>query len=163
MSVSTYHVVFDATLTGGRYWWFPASGAAFFVIGLVWIAVQRVLTRKARSWLFRAQPYVVTAFALLWTILAASIYFYQYGRLKDALQSGRYEVVEGVVTHFVPMPPEGHASEHFEVDGHHYSYSDYGIQPGFNNTSSHGGPIREGLRVRIADVDGSIARLEIAE
>jgi len=36
------------------------------------------------------------------------------------------------------------------------------VTAGFNNTLSHGGPIHEGLRVRIADVDGAIARLEIA-
>jgi len=52
--------------------------------------------------------------------------------------------------------------ERFVVNGHHYEYSDYVVSAGFNNTQSHGGPIREGITVRIADVRGKIARLEIA-
>jgi hypothetical protein len=60
------------------------------------------------------------------------------------------------------MPVTGHAMESFEVAGHCYSYSDYVVVAGFNNTQSHGGPIRNGLRVRIADIDGQIARLEVA-
>jgi hypothetical protein len=36
------------------------------------------------------------------------------------------------------------------------------VTQGFNDSQNHGGPMREGLRVRIADVNGEIARLEIA-
>jgi hypothetical protein len=71
-------------------------------------------------------------------------------------------VVEGVVHDFVPMPFDGHPHESFEVAGHSYEYSDFEVTQGFNNTQSHGGPMRDGLRVRIADVGGRIARLEIA-
>jgi hypothetical protein len=83
--------------------------------------------------------------------------------LRDSLLNGKYTVVEGVVVDFVPMPYSGHAMEKLNVDGHHYEYSDYNVVAGFNNTQSHGGPIHQGLRVRIADVDGQIARLEIAD
>ena len=163
MSNLTYHVVFDASSAGARYWWFPAAGLVFLLIGAAWIALRRAWASLARSWLWRAQPYAFTAFALLWTVLSSSVYFSRYGQIRRALQAKRYEVVEGVVTDFVPMPASGHALEHFEVNGHRYAYSDYQIRPGFNNTSSHGGPLREGLHVRIADVNGEIARLEIAE
>ncbi|MGH9970245.1 MAG: hypothetical protein ACREBG_20950 [Pyrinomonadaceae bacterium] len=60
------------------------------------------------------------------------------------------------------MPFEGHADETFVVDGHRFSYSDYDETKGFNRTQSHGGPMREGLQVRITHVDGSIVKLEIA-
>jgi hypothetical protein len=75
--------------------------------------------------------------------------------------------VEGIVDSFHPMPYGGHDTERFTVDGVHFSYSDYIIDAGFNRTSSHGGPIRAGLRVRIHySGDSSRARilkLEVAE
>jgi hypothetical protein len=43
-----------------------------------------------------------------------------------------------------------------------FSYSDYVIVPCFNNTASHGGPIRDGLRVRIAYSGNCILKLEVA-
>ena len=39
------------------------------------------------------------------------------------------------------MPYEGHAKETFEINGVKFSYSDYNIHPGYNNTKSHGGVI----------------------
>jgi hypothetical protein len=61
------------------------------------------------------------------------------------------------------MPYAGHANEHFTVCGVPFSYSDYVVTEGFNRTSSHGGPMREGLWVRITYVGDIIARLEIAK
>jgi hypothetical protein len=66
-----------------------------------------------------------------------------------ALQNGDFQTVEGTVTHFDPMPYEGHKMECFSVQGERFCYSDYFIAPGFRNTASHGGPIRPGLKVRI--------------
>ena len=48
------------------------------------------------------------------------------------------------------------------VDTAHFSYSKYEINSGFRRNVGQGGPMREGLFVRIANVDGEIARLEIA-
>jgi hypothetical protein len=82
-------------------------------------------------------------------------------------KSGRYSVVEGTVEDFRPMPYEGHSYEEFRVGSVQFSYSDYQDRPGFNQSSSHGGPIREGLRVRIAYSDNcnewskSILKLEV--
>jgi len=85
-----------------------------------------------------------------------------YARAKKSYISGQYSVVEGTVTNFHPMPYSGHQNETFSVNGVQFSYSDYVIVPCFNNTSSHGGPIREGLRVRIAYSDDCILKLDVA-
>ena len=79
-----------------------------------------------------------------------------------ALRSGKYQVGEGRVENFVPMPVSGHAMESFSVGGVDFSYSDYSVTAGFNKTSSHGGPIRTGLPVGISYVDNEILRLEVA-
>lgn len=109
-----------------------------------------------------AFPYVYTGFAVFGVILSVGGNLSAHSEAVKALRSGRYEIVEGTVTNFVPMPWEGHANESFDVAGHHYEYSDFVVTTGFRQSRSHGGPIREGLRVRIADVGGRIFRLEIA-
>ena len=48
------------------------------------------------------------------------------------------------------------------MNGQYFSYSDYDLTKGFNQTQSHAGPLKEGVQVRITHVDGSIVKLEIA-
>ena len=81
--------------------------------------------------------------------------------LGDAQTQARIRVVEGSVTSFRPMPAGGHALERFCVDGQCFEYSDWQLQRGFNTSVARGGPIREGLPVRITHVDGAILKLEI--
>lgn len=82
----------------------------------------------------------------------------------DWLRTGDFEIVEGPVANFKPMPYTGHSLEVFTVNNVTFRYSDYDIsQGGFNNTASHGGPIHEGLHVRIAHRQGRILRLEITQ
>ena len=59
------------------------------------------------------------------------------------------------------MPFEGHANERFTVQGVSFSYSDYTMTSAFKNTSSHGGPIRSGLYVRVHYRGDSIVMLEV--
>jgi len=44
-----------------------------------------------------------------------------------------------------------------------YRYSTYEGAPGYRRTQARGGLVRNGIRVRIADVEGLIARLEIQD
>jgi hypothetical protein len=85
----------------------------------------------------------------------------------STFQKGSYQIAEGQVTKFDPMPYDGHKNECFSVEEKRFCYSDYGAHPGFHNTASHGGPIRSGLQVRIAFMPVShrgniILRLEVA-
>jgi hypothetical protein len=64
------------------------------------------------------------------------------------------------------MPFEGHQSECFRVAKEKFCYSDYIQSPAFNQSTSHGGPIRAGLPVRIAyyedeNLQNQILRLQI--
>lgn len=156
-----YQVVFDARDQGIRPWEGPGFGLLFVAIGACWLTYRRAWP-VARNRFDAAFPYVWTGFAVLWTLAVSAVVMHDYLALVNALEEGRYDVVEGPVEQFVPMPKEGHTSERFVVDGRRYSYSDFEITTAFNNTSSHGGPIRQGLRVRIFDVNGNIARLEVA-
>jgi len=64
-----------------------------------------------------------------------------YTKVVGAYRRGEYEVVEGYVENFDPMPYEGHSNESFEINGVYFSYSDYEIQQGYHNAKSHGGVI----------------------
>lgn len=161
--MTEYDVVFDVATAGYRQWTFPAFGLIFIAIAVAFAIYE--LRRappgaRARSRILFAIAY--GGFATVWTISAFWSTYADYLRLRRALDTGAYEVVEGAVTDLVPMPKAGHALEHFVVDGHRFAYSDFVVTAGFNTTTAYGGPIREGLRVRIADVGGEIARLEIA-
>lgn len=165
-----YQTIFDITTTGYRTWRFAAFGLIFVTIGIVLVAL--VTRRKSlpfRGWSTRPLAskifaYYFFGFALLWTTFSFVVTWREYSRPYNAIVTGHARLVEGVVTDFSPMPVTGHAMERFCVSDSSacFEYSDYVVTSGFNNTSSHGGPIRAGLRVRVTYIGNSILKLEIA-
>src|SRR5947208_38201 len=83
----------------------------------------------------------------------------QPSELAAAFRAGKCSVVEGTVTDFHAMPANGHGIESFLVGGKRFQYSDYIITSGFHQTTSHGGPVRDGLRLRIHYLGSNIAKL----
>ena len=85
--------------------------------------------------------------------------------IEKAQSEGKVQVVIGIVEDFHPMPFSGHDTERFRVGTEKFSYSDYMVTGGFNNTSSHGGPIKFGLPVRITFIPSKfcnvITKLEV--
>jgi hypothetical protein len=161
-----YELVFDAGQSGFRNWPFAAVGLAFVCVGAFLVKNRRNLPTmfpggmgpKAAS----AFAYVFLVFSAVWTAAAFAATIRDYSVVRRALQNGDAQIVEGRVEDFTPMPFTGHAQERFTVCGVPFEYSDYIVTSGFNHTSSHGGPIRSGLWVRISYVGNIIARLEIA-
>lgn len=162
-----FKTVFDAANQGYTTWWFPAFGLIFVCAGALLVfkapLMQRVMphglqgrARKFFSWFF-------LIFAVLWVLGTFVSTYHGYRTAATELREGQYAVVEGPVTDFVPMPYTGHSEESFVVGGHRFSYSDYIVTSGFHNTASHGGPIHDGLYVRITYVGNTILKLEIAQ
>ena len=106
-------------------------------------------------------PKLWLGFAIFWTSIVFIATFGAYIKDRESLMSGKAGYVEGIVTNFIPMPYQGHAQESFKVDGVPFNYSDYVVTAGFNNSASHGGPIREGLHVRIWYSGNDILKLQI--
>jgi hypothetical protein len=163
----TFTTVFDAAQQRWQAWWFPAFGLIFVALGALLILMpelmQRLLPRGLQGRARYVFSWVYFLFALLWTGFAFSKTLQEYETIKSVLNDGRYSVVEGPVTNFVPMPDSGHGLESFTIDRRRFSYSDYIVTFGFNKTASHGGPIREGLYVRITYYGDLILRLEVAQ
>lgn len=154
-----YSVAYDVTLGGFRNWWLPVVGFVFIII-----SVQLIRFRLTFPW--RIPPLVLFVFAGLSIFVTALIALGVIGghiALASALQNGRCNVIEGAVSDFHPMPKGGHDKEWLIVGNQRFEYSDYMISAGFNNTASHGGPIRKNLPVRIHYLGNNIAKLEVAK
>lgn len=156
------------------------SEVSFGVLGLLWvfspcifflIGLERFRNPDSRK--SRAVQEISGTFFMLFSLIAECVSFrgviYDYFQRKAQLRTGQYTVVEGTVEHFVPMPYQGHANESFDVHGVGFSYSTYDVTSCFSHTASHGGPIYEGLQVRIAYTPtrdryepNCILRLEVA-
>ena len=150
MSAEDYITVFDITKAGFKSWYFSAFGLIFIVIGFALpTLIRRGLFRQPPPWMEKWFPRFFLGFAILWTSTTFIGTFADYWKGVHAMHDNRAEVVEGLVTQFKPMPYGGHANESFVVQGVRFEYSDYGVTAGFNNTASHGVPIREGLLIKI--------------
>lgn len=131
--------------------WFMLAGAALIIIG--WM-----IGYKAHP---ESNPGKVRFFSMGigvgCFVIALALHWLQsrHDRLVNFMETGKTEVVEGVVENFHPMPVGGHDSERFSVQGTPFAYSDYEVTQAFNNTTSHGGPIRAGLPVRITYVSAN--------
>lgn len=70
--------------------------------------------------------------------------------LKERLASDDVLVVEGYVENYHPMPAGGHDTEHFEIDGSYFEYSDYVMTNGYHHAASLGGVVtRNGQYLKI--------------
>jgi hypothetical protein len=171
MSTDHFVKVFDVLDSGFRNWTFPAIGLVFVAMGIAMFAFPNLIKKLGipyfgfdAGWK-RFSRYFLLGFAILWTALAFSITYFSYLHHKALARENGCRVVEGPVENFVPMPYEGHALESFSVSGVPFKYSDFQMTDGFNQTSSHGGPIKSDSYARICyDPSGNvILRLEIRD
>lgn len=163
-----YHTVFEPYTPNS--WVSPGTWLVVAGACIVVILIRILLFGRPRWW-------VLLTYVALASAVGAGIQ--TLGRSADRLASAQAAQfrraandpatprVEGRVVAFRPAPAEGHQNETFVVTGVPFSYSDYVITGGFNQTRSHGGPIREGLRVRITYVRSRagniVVRLEVAD
>jgi hypothetical protein len=152
-----YVTVFDITKEPFVWWW-PAIGLAILALGIVFI---KYISRFPSQKNAKIIGWVMVVFAPIYTVVVFGSMYSEWTAERTAFSSRSYSVVEGIVEDFKPMPYEGHQNECFRVKNQKFCYSDYVIVGGFRQTASHGGPIREGLPVRIWYSDGEILRLEV--
>jgi hypothetical protein len=163
---SLYSVAFDVGVQGYQTWRYAVTPVVF-AIAMTGIAF---LPSSSLSRFGRPSPgfyRLVSGLAAI-ALLAHGVGLLtetrrEYNSLSAALRAKHYAVVEGLVADFVPGGPGGHGDETFRVGGVPFRYSAATITSAFHRTKPYGGPIREGLGVRIASVNGAIARPELRE
>ena len=160
-----YRTVFDIA-NGYQQWGLSLWGLLMTVLALANIVEQR---KSSAVWWSRnfmkskAGGYVGLGFAILWTLLVFVSTYGSYYELNRATNNGESRVEEGIVTRFRPPADSGgKGREQFCVAASCFAYAQYVAYGGFHDTSAHGGPIREGLHVRVTHVRNAIVKLEIA-
>ena len=133
---------------------FPAMPIAAAVLGLVMVLWRGLGVPRFFAWLW-------LSFALLMVALSYVAIVPVERSARRALESGDFKIVEGEVRNFRPMVRGSKEDESFEVGGAPFRYGDGKVSAGFEKTAWQGGPIREGLPVRITYRDKTILRLEV--
>ena len=104
------------------------------------------------------------AAVLLATGVSALLVVEAYGQLSSfglerQLADGRVDVLTGVVEQ---ATDHGWSGQCFVISERQFCYNDGPTFVGFHQSASNGGPIRDGLAVRVTYVGDVIVRLEIA-
>ena len=81
--------------------------------------------------------------------------------LSRELAGGQAEVIEGPVT--IDFEVASGKNECISVAGRQFCYSEWSITPGFNRTRALGGPMRDGLQVRLSTIGDTIVRVEVRQ
>ena len=102
------------------------------------------------------------AFGLLWTIGVGNDLGTKYLDYRSALKDHRYQEVEGVVENYNPHAIGFQGEESFTVRDVEFHYSPISIF-GFRKTRRRGGPLDNGVYVRIQYYKGTILRLWVRE
>lgn len=118
--------------------------------------------RVRLSWLYGV------VFGILCLAPAVSIHdsVSQYHRRKDLIEEmrqGKAKVQFGTVRDFhaaIGEGTRGFRPEGFTVAGHSFTY--WSDADGFHQMAASGGPIREGVRVRVTHIGNDIVKIEIA-
>ena len=146
-------VLYEASFTF-RFSWLIFLGMLILV---PWVTVKQIRKLKS-SRCYRTRKAKIGAaagvIATLWLLLAAALaipdQIRMYQATVGAYHRGEYQIAEGYVEKFHPMPWSGHDTERFTVDGVEFKYSDYMGQFGYHNARSLGGVITgNGQHLRI--------------
>lgn len=140
-------ILYEASTKTHLFKLFPAFFAVIFAV--VMILIMPTVIRKSYEKkgidinikFVRVFCRFAMAFLLLWCILGFGGQWNMHDKVIGAYERGEYQTVEGYVENFDPMPYTGKKDESFEINGVKFAYSDYNMQPGYNNAKSHGGVI----------------------
>ena len=155
MTQESYQTIFEL---GFRT--FPWAGVGHTLIVL---PIGLILMRFPKSRRFALAGVFMVSMASFFFLISLLAFVPKFIELRSAYVSGKSEVVEGVVKNFHPAPKIGSAEESFSVRGILFSYYAGDSTPCFHNAPFHGGPLREGINVRIHYYEGCIQRIDVLQ
>ena len=130
------------------WWLIPLTLSGIWIAASVGVRKSRQTSPAGR--IARVLVPVMTFFCVCFSLAWIGLSLFSYHAIKTQIAAGVYEEVFGVVEHFSPMPWSGKKQETFVLDGDSFSYSTFGVQPGYHTAASWGGVInRNGQHLRI--------------
>lgn len=160
MSNNQWITLYDASRAAPSGLLFPLVGLALVAIGIVGVRLKHFgLEEGGHSRVVRGSTRArrFLWFAVAWTGLSVALTIVPHVRLIRALRAQRYQVVEGLVEDYVAADLMRKTPERWTVAGRRYKFYDSRVRSGLSSP----GVVQPGMVVRIADVDGAIARLEV--
>jgi hypothetical protein len=163
MSSVTYEVVYDAARLAFPAWPVAALGLAVAAAGAGLGAYVR--RRGVASAPVRMAVSSAIIFGVSWALLVGGGLFAQHGQLRRALEEGNFVRVEGLVYDRPSGAAKDMEGASWVVEAgqvaHWYRYDRSPLSVGYRRAAPGTGGIRDGARVRIADIGGRIARIEV--
>jgi hypothetical protein len=158
-----YEVVYDAARLAFPAWPVAAVGLAVAAAGAGLGAYFR--RRGVASAPARMAVSSAVIFGASWALLVGGGLYAQHGQLRRALQEGSFVRIEGQVYDRPPGAARDAEGASWVVEAgqiaHWYRYDRSPLSVGYRRPAPGTGGIRDGSRVRIADIGGRIARLEV--
>ena len=146
-----YKTVFEITDKGLYPILFVFLILLFVGVGVLWFTIRGNSEMKIPKIIFGS---IFTVFALLMFLAELPSTVTTKSNTNKMYENREFQIVEGVVEKFHPMPYSGHEQESFIVNGVYFEYSDFLVHYAFNNTASHGGPIyKNGQQVRLSYIN----------
>jgi hypothetical protein len=159
----TSEVVYDAAQTAFPAWPLAHLGLAAAAAGIGLGAYLR--QRKIHSAVARTAITSAIIFGVSWTLLVGGGLYAQHNQLRRELNEGSFVRVEGVVYDNPPGAIKHAQPGSWVVDAgtiaHWYRYESSPLSVGYRRKGPGTGGLRDGTKVRIADIGGRIARLEV--
>jgi hypothetical protein len=155
MTADSYETIFELGFRSFP-WTRVIQPIIFLTVGLLLIPLF-----KSKNFYFIVGVFVASMASLFLLISLVNV-IPNFVKLRTAYVSGKSLVVEGIVQNFRPAPTIGPAKESFSVDGILFTYNALDDSPCFHNAPFRGGPVREGLDVRIHYYEGCMQRIEVS-
>lgn len=163
-----YRTVFEVTDKGFEL--ITLMPLLFIVIGIgiSWFNIKYNKSESIKKKFTIVFGFIISGFAFFLLMLIVPSSLADRSKTRRIFKNKDHEVIEGKIENFHPMPYSGHDVESFTVNGVYFEYSDYILSYGFNQTSSHNGPLREnGQEVRLSyiseDGENRILKIEVKE
>lgn len=149
-------VAYDISASGFDVWEFLVIGG-FIVLLSILDYKYPFMPYTSPPFGQRTMRWFVLLIVLLVFVLGAANLAYSYSSTMRAVKEGHIKKVEGMVTKFRAAS----FNERFCIDETCFSYPASYTSVGFRQLSSRGGPIRDGVKVRVYYFGKVITRLEI--
>ena len=153
-----YHTIFDVGQLGFQ-WWIPLL---IFIFGALFVGIGwAIRTSDDRESFLKGLLFqIVGVGGIFFSIVFLASMYGEYRQAQKAFATHSYSVAEGMVTDFIPMPPGGHSTESFVVNGTRFEYGG-GWGSTMFNSEWNKGFIHNSVEARISYVGKDIIKVEV--
>ena len=136
-----------------------------FTIGFLLLSYTIYVNNKKQTSLEKYYaPLFFIIFSILIFILLSFIEDDYKNNVKEILSEEKYETIEGVVHVSHVQPKQGHTQgDIISIDNKTFEINFYKSKPGYKNTISHGGVLKEGVYARLYTYGDLILRVDISQ